>query len=183
MEGPLTIGKLFSSSNRKINNAIKNTHITINKNKLHNWLNNTTSKKNIFIPLWLLITKHNCQFQCIIINSSETQFVSIVIARRSISTRITGEQDSGAGYSVGPHSEILLLLWLTMRIRIVNFHFNWYGRPTLCRLTSSLSNRIMEAIKFENEHAWTGLKVKVTRFSLIFPLHMRFCHILKCENK
>ena len=52
------MGEVFSSSNRKIKNAIENTHITINKNKLHNWLHNTTSKKNTFIPLWLLITKH-----------------------------------------------------------------------------------------------------------------------------
>ena len=43
---------------------------------------------------------------------------------------IQPEQGSGSGYSVGPHSGRLVLLWSTMKILIVNFHFYRKGRPT-----------------------------------------------------
>ena len=50
--------------------------------------------------------------------SNKQNFVEI-----SIYVKRECKQGSGAGYSVGPHSGRLLLLWSNMKIWIVYFHF------------------------------------------------------------
>ena len=45
------------------------------------------------------------------------------------SSKSDNKEGSGAGYSVGPHSGRPVLLWSTMEIWILNFHFYRNERP------------------------------------------------------
>ena len=71
---------------------------------------------------------------------------------------------SGAGHSLGPHSGTLLLLWLIMKMWIVNSHLCRNGRPTFWKTFTFVVNHEDIGSSFPFLSKWEAHIMKVNFF-------------------